>query len=132
MVNLVTLNGQCYLVDVGFGVNSPCRPIPLVLGTEVVGVGPQQLRLDFKVLERHTNKFQKRMGLLAPCQRRRAVGGRLLLRRGRVLSRRLRRHELATMTLSRSLFVQRVVCVSAVLLDDDAAGRPPGALRTTL
>lgn len=59
MANLVTISGQRYLVDVGFGGDSPCRPLPLVSGHEAAGIGRQRLRLDLKTLPQHTDRAQK-------------------------------------------------------------------------
>ena len=63
MVNLVRVDGQRYLVDAGFGSNGSCRPIALRKdkeGGEVCeGVGPQQCRLEFTCLTRHTDPEQR-------------------------------------------------------------------------
>jgi arylamine N-acetyltransferase len=59
MVNLVTLDGQKYLVDVGFGADSPCRPLPLISEYEVSGVSPQMLRLQYKSIRNNTDSDQR-------------------------------------------------------------------------
>lgn len=48
MVNLVDIQGQRYLVDVGMGSTGPCRPVPLIESTDGhlgSNVAPQKLRL---------------------------------------------------------------------------------------
>ncbi|ROW03083.1 hypothetical protein VMCG_05767 [Cytospora schulzeri] len=50
MVNLVTIGGQKYLVDVGFGSREPTEPVPLVHGYEFVNIAPRRCRLEFKRL----------------------------------------------------------------------------------
>lgn len=64
MVNLVRVEGGGrYLVDVGFGGDGPCRPIPLEKrgegGVIFGGVAPQELRLEWKCLSRHTDPEQR-------------------------------------------------------------------------
>ena len=64
MVNLVRVEGgRRYLVDVGFGGDGPCCPIPLERrgegGVVFGGVAPQELRLEWKSLSRHTDPEQR-------------------------------------------------------------------------
>jgi arylamine N-acetyltransferase len=59
MANLVTVDGQRYLVDVGFGSSDPSRPIPLISGTVVRGVSPQELKLEYEKLPQHTDPNQR-------------------------------------------------------------------------
>jgi arylamine N-acetyltransferase len=59
MVNLVTLNRQKFLVDVGFGPDAPCRPLPLKSGQEFPGIFPQTLKLEYKALPKHTDQEQR-------------------------------------------------------------------------
>lgn len=53
------VDGTRYLVDVGFGANTPCRPVPLRDGIELTGMAPQQFRLQYKVLPQHTDRDQR-------------------------------------------------------------------------
>lgn len=48
MVNLVTIDGVKYLVDVGFGSREPTAPVPLVHGYEFVNMAPRRCRLEFR------------------------------------------------------------------------------------
>jgi arylamine N-acetyltransferase len=59
MVNIVTINGQRYLVDVGFGSNGAPHPVPLEDGHEFVGVAPTRGRLQYRNLEFHTDPSQR-------------------------------------------------------------------------
>lgn len=62
MLNLVRIEGKRYLVDVGFGAEGPCKPIPLDKkegGIILGGIGPQELRLEWKALKRHTDPQQR-------------------------------------------------------------------------
>jgi len=60
MVNIVTIDNKKYMVDVGFGSNSPVFPIPLQDGIELEGIPPTRVRLEYKNLpNKHTNPSQK-------------------------------------------------------------------------
>ena len=62
MVNLVRVEGRRYLVDVGFGGDGPCCAIPLERGEGGIvfgGVAPQELRLEWKSLPKHTDPEQR-------------------------------------------------------------------------
>lgn len=52
MVNIVTISGKRYLVDVGFGAGGPICPLPLQDGTIIEEIGParRSLRLRWGVL----------------------------------------------------------------------------------
>lgn len=45
MINIVTIEGKKYFVDVGFGSSGPHHPIPLEEGYTAANVGTQSLRL---------------------------------------------------------------------------------------
>lgn len=55
MVNLVTIDGKKYLVDVGFGSKEPVQPVPLESGYEFVGIPPTRCRLDLRHLPQHSH-----------------------------------------------------------------------------
>lgn len=59
MVNIVTIEEQRYLVDVGFGAPVPTHPVPLVSGHLCTGIAPQSLRLEYKNLLQHTDTSQR-------------------------------------------------------------------------
>ena len=59
MVNIVTIEDQKYLVDVGFGAPVPSHPLPLISGHVCTGIAPQSLRLEYKRLLNHTDPSQR-------------------------------------------------------------------------
>ena len=59
MVNIVTIEGQRYLVDVGFGADVATHPLPLIPGHVCTGIAPQSLRLEYKQLAQHTDPSQR-------------------------------------------------------------------------
>lgn len=126
MVNLVTINDQVYLVDVGFGENGPCRPLPLVSGYETVGNAPQGLRLEYTALPQHTDTTQRlwvyshRLYEEVPWVRAYAFATLEFFPGDYAVI------NLATMTLRTSFFVQTLFCVRMLL--DEEAGQPAGTL----
>lgn len=56
MVNIVTINGTRYLVDVGYGRREPTQPIPLSAAghEEFTGIGTTKSKLERKTLPQHT------------------------------------------------------------------------------
>jgi arylamine N-acetyltransferase len=59
MVNLVTISGQRYLVDVGFGRGGPVVPLPLIPNHETAGWGTQRLKLEHRAVAQHTDRSQR-------------------------------------------------------------------------
>lgn len=59
MVNLVTVNGKRYLVDVGFGSNGPPHPVPLEHDHKFVGIAPTHGKLEYRALAEHTDSNQR-------------------------------------------------------------------------
>jgi arylamine N-acetyltransferase len=59
MANIVTIEDQKYLVDVGFGAPTPSHPLPLISGHICTGIAPQSLRLEYKRLKNHTDPSQR-------------------------------------------------------------------------
>ena len=45
MLNIVTIAGKRYVIDVGFGSSGPTHPLPLVKNEISINVGAQQMRL---------------------------------------------------------------------------------------
>lgn len=56
MVNLVTIEGKKYLVDVGFGAQEATQPIPLEDGHEVTTIAPTRGRLELKHIGKQVTK----------------------------------------------------------------------------
>lgn len=59
MVNIVTIDGKRYMVDVGFGGNGPTHPLPLVDGKVSVGIAPEELRLLWTSIAQHSDPSQR-------------------------------------------------------------------------
>ncbi len=59
MVNLVTINGAKYLVDVGYGADCPTQPIRLKDGECSTGPGTQSLRLRWTTIPETTDPSQQ-------------------------------------------------------------------------
>lgn len=58
MANVVTVGGIRYLVDVGYGADGPCYPLPLQSGCIIPGLPGQQLKIEQKTLPQHMNPGQ--------------------------------------------------------------------------
>lgn len=60
MVNVVTVQGIRYLVDVGFGAGSSTRPLPLEENTEHLNIAPSQsVRLRYDSIDDHESSSAK-------------------------------------------------------------------------
>ncbi|KAL2753191.1 hypothetical protein ACRALDRAFT_1072261, partial [Sodiomyces alcalophilus JCM 7366] len=59
MANIVTIDDQRYLVDVGFGRGGPMRPVPLISGYEFDQIAPTMGRLLYTSLPVHSDPSQK-------------------------------------------------------------------------
>ncbi|KAI7775976.1 hypothetical protein LA080_006048 [Diaporthe eres] len=56
MVNLVTIEGKKYLVDVGFGAQEATQPIPLEDGHEITTIAPIRGKLELKHIGKQVTK----------------------------------------------------------------------------
>jgi len=59
MVNIVTIDGKRYMVDVGFGGNGSTHPLSLVDGEVSVGIAPEELRLLWTNIAQHSDPSQR-------------------------------------------------------------------------
>ena len=59
MVNFVTIAGNKYLVDVGFGGNGPTHPVPLEEDVATPNIAPASVRLTYKPLTDNVDQTQK-------------------------------------------------------------------------
>ena len=59
MANIVTIDGQKYWVDVGFGSNCAVQPVPLRSGTTFSNIPPAQGMLEYRSTSRHSDPTQK-------------------------------------------------------------------------
>ena len=54
MLNIVSINNERFVVDVGFGSNNPTQPLSMAkqdVGKETKSIGSEQLRLVWKAIE---------------------------------------------------------------------------------
>ena len=59
MVNIITIAGKRYLVDVAFGSNGAPHPVPLEHDHEFVGIAPMRGRLQYRSLTEHSDDGQR-------------------------------------------------------------------------
>lgn len=59
MANIVVLDDQRFLVDVGYGVDGPSLPLPLRSGEVKLGLPSQELKLEHKVLPQYQDANQR-------------------------------------------------------------------------
>lgn len=59
MLNIVTIDGNRYAVDVGFGSNGPPHPIPLKDGYEFTTYEPVRAKLEYRALSQHSDPSQR-------------------------------------------------------------------------
>ncbi|KAL1840424.1 hypothetical protein VTJ49DRAFT_498 [Mycothermus thermophilus] len=125
MVNLVTISGTKYLVDVGFGSNGATQPVPLRDGYEFTCVAPTRGRLRYQALDDHTDKSQR---LWVYATRESPEGewtDRYAFTEIEFLPGDFEVMNLRTSTSPRSFFVQSVMCMWTVL---DESGETPVGL----
>jgi arylamine N-acetyltransferase len=126
MVNIVTINGQRYLVDVGFGSNGPPLPVPLQHGHEFVGIAPMRGRLEYRSLEEHTDPSQ-RVWVYSVQENEDAPWKDMYhFLETEFLACDYEVMNLMTMTSPQSFFVQSVMCMRTVL--DEQKEEPVGVL----
>lgn len=68
-MNLVTIEGKKYLVDVGFGAQEPTQPIPLEDGYEVATIAPTRGRLELKHVGKQVTRDDPAQRLWVWCSR---------------------------------------------------------------
>ena len=59
MVNLVTVDGTRYVVDVGFGSHQAMKPVPLRDGYEFTQISPRRGRLEYRSVGAHSDQAQR-------------------------------------------------------------------------
>lgn len=132
MVNIVTIDGMKYLVDVGFGANEPTTPLALVSGHETRGIGTVSFKLLYTSLALHTDKSQRvwvyshrdtEKDPNAPWTDAYAFSEMEFFPEDYEVM------NLSTMTLRSSFFVQSVFCVKMTL--DEKTGEANGWLMLT-
>lgn len=126
MVNLVTIQGKRYLVDVGFGSNCPPHPVPLEHGHEFVGIAPSRGRLQYRKLEELSDPRQ-RVWVYSVQENEEAPWKDVLaFVELEFMPADFDVINLKTMTAPQSFFVQSVTCMRTILDDDKT--KPVGQL----
>jgi arylamine N-acetyltransferase len=115
MVNIVTINGRRYLVDVGFGSNGAPHPLPMENGHEFVGVAPTRGRLQYRNLGFHTNPSQ-RVWVYSVQENETALWRDMYhFVETEFMAGDFEVMNLRTMTTPQSFFVQSVMCMCTIL-----------------
>ncbi|KAK4201165.1 hypothetical protein QBC40DRAFT_278643 [Triangularia verruculosa] len=126
MVNIVTVNSQCYLVDVGFGTNGATHPVPLQHGHEFPTVLPTQGRLEYRSIDAYTDPSQRiwvysvRQNEQAPWREMYCFGEL------EFISGDFEVMNMRTSSAPQSFFVQSVMCMQTIL--DDGQQSPVGKM----
>ncbi|KAK0707283.1 acetyltransferase-like protein [Lasiosphaeris hirsuta] len=127
MVNLVTILGKRYLVDVGFGSKGPNTPILLEPGGSY-GIPPAMVKLEYRALSIHTDPDQRVWVLSSQENYQTETPWKELY--AFVETEYFRADfeimNLATMTAPQSFFVQNVMCVRTIL--DEKLGQSIGEI----
>ena len=126
MVNLVTVNGTRYLVDVGFGSFGAAHPVPLEDGHEFVSVAPARGRLQYRSLEEHADPNQ-RVWLYSAQENEHAPWRDMYhFVETEFMPGDFEVMNLRTMSSPQSFFVQSVMCMCTIL--DEQENAPVGLL----
>lgn len=126
MVNLVTINGEKYLVDVGFGSNGATQPVPLRHDYEFTNVAPARGRLRYQAIDEFTDRSQ-RVWVYATQENTDAEWtDRYHFTEVEFLPGDFEVMNLRTSTSPRSFFVQNVMCMFVLL--DETGATPNGLL----
>lgn len=119
MVNIVTVNGTRYLVDVGFGFNGAPLPVPLEDGHEFVGIAPTRGRLEYRNLTEEHSDPNQRVWVYSIQDNEGAPWKELYhFVETEFLPGDFEVMNLRTMTAPQSFFVQSVMCICTVLDDE--------------
>lgn len=126
MVNIVTIEGKSYLVDVAFGSNGPCRPIPLQSGLEFGGIYPVKCQLEYKALAEHTDPKQRAWVFSSQADEYSPWTDQYAFVEIEFFPADFEVMNLATMTAPQSFFVQTVVATKIIL--NQESQEPEGVL----
>ncbi|KAK3385664.1 acetyltransferase-like protein [Podospora didyma] len=127
MVNLVTIDNDKFLVDVGFGYNGPSQPLALESGVIVPGIGTAlRFKLTYTALPQHTDKSQRMWVYSYREGSKAAWTDAYAFTEMEFFPDDFAVMNVATMTLRRSFFLQTLFCVKMTL--DAETGEPSGWL----
>ncbi|KAK0628746.1 hypothetical protein B0T17DRAFT_573861 [Bombardia bombarda] len=126
MVNIVTVSSTRYLVDVGFGADTPPQPVPLLHPYVFPCVLPVRGRLEYKSIDEHTDANQ-RVWVFSSQEHADAPWKELYaFVELEFFPADFEVMNLSAMTAPQSYFVQTVVCVRTIM-DDEVQG-PVGVM----
>lgn len=125
MVNLVTVDGQRYLVDVGYGSPGPLQPVPLVDGHSFSIVSPQAGKLEYRALSQHLDP-QQRVWVYSMGNLDAELREQYCFTETEFFPEDFEVMNLSTMTLPTSYFIQTVLAMVAIV--DKKTGAPEGTL----
>ncbi len=116
MANIVTIDNQRYLVDVGFGSNGPLAPVPMIDGHQFRGFGTTQCKLEYRPISIHSDKSQ-RLWVFSARENEDAPWGEhyALFDNVEFFPADFEVMNRDTMTSPRSFFVQNVMCLRTIL-----------------
>jgi arylamine N-acetyltransferase len=123
MVNLVTIEGKKYMVDVGFGAREPTQPVPLEHGHEITTIAPARGRLELKHVDRQVTKDDPAQRVWVWCHSRKDGGGwedMYSFLEPEVFAEDFEALNYFVMTRPQSFFLQTVLAYRRVL--DEATG----------
>ncbi|KAK3898162.1 hypothetical protein C8A05DRAFT_47438 [Staphylotrichum tortipilum] len=124
MVNIITITGQRYLVDVAFGSHGPPQPVPLQHDYEFVGIAPMRGRLQHRSLAEHTDDGQRVWVYSAQADEAAPWNDMYHFVELEFLPGDFEVMSARTSTAPTSFFVQSVMCMTTVL--DEAGEKPVG------
>ena len=125
-LNIVTINGRRYVVDVGFGSNGPLQPNTLEDGREFPQISPARGKLEYKALPIHTDASQRVWEYSTQADPTSPWKPMYAFTEVEFFPADFEVMNLTTMTSPRSFFVQAVMCMRTIL--DDKTGKPIGLL----
>ncbi len=124
MVNIITIGGKRYLVDVAFGSNGAPHPVPLEHDHEFVGIAPMRGRLQYRSLTEHSDDGQRVWVYSAQTDADAAWNDMYHFVELEFLPGDFEVMSARTSTAPTSFFVQSVMCMTTVL--DEAGEKPVG------
>lgn len=115
MINIVTIEGQRYLVDAGFGADEPTLPIPLISGHICQGIGSQSFQLEHTKLSQCTDASQRAWVFSHRDNDTAAWIPGYCFTEVEFFPEDFEVMNLSTMTMPQSFFTQAVMCVRALM-----------------
>ncbi|KAI9885362.1 MAG: hypothetical protein M1823_002833 [Watsoniomyces obsoletus] len=122
MVNLVTINGAKYMVDVGFGADCPTQPMRLKEGECCTGLGTQSWRLRWTTIPETTDPSQQLWVLEGRRKEEQPWTPYYCFAELEFLPADFSNMNYVTSTRRTSLFTWMVMCTRTIVEGDEAVG----------